>query len=122
MFDLDGTLNAVFVPSADVQQSFFGHRNWDKVPLTSRLFCLNSCSSDCNSDLDEWFLSTQHLYFKDHTQIQCPADADCGWTGLACCESDAQARKDNKQQISSSGATTLVVSAMTIILSITAFL
>ena len=56
MYDaFSGEINAIFVTSADVQQTLFsGTRGWDKVPLTASLMCFNYCSEDCG--FDEWFL------------------------------------------------------------------
>eukprot|EP00179_Madagascaria_erythrocladioides_P032130 CAMPEP_0198337170 /NCGR_PEP_ID=MMETSP1450-20131203/25431_1 /TAXON_ID=753684 ORGANISM="Madagascaria erythrocladiodes, Strain CCMP3234" /NCGR_SAMPLE_ID=MMETSP1450 /ASSEMBLY_ACC=CAM_ASM_001115 /LENGTH=267 /DNA_ID=CAMNT_0044041957 /DNA_START=42 /DNA_END=842 /DNA_ORIENTATION=+ len=54
-------LNAIFIFSADVQQALWSARGWDKIPLPTKLWCLNVCTPKCTLHDDGW-VSTMHLW------------------------------------------------------------
>ena len=81
----------------------------DALPLTHSLFCLNDCNEQCTSD--EYFLSTQHLFFKDNDALKC-TKGDCGFLG--CCESDAVARKDGDTMLPTLSSSILSLASLSV--------
>lgn len=47
MYNVNGTINAFFFASTDVQQGITGPHQWEPVPLVDALMCKNFCNKAC---------------------------------------------------------------------------
>eukprot|EP00053_Salpingoeca_punica_P005234 m.53244 g.53244 ORF g.53244 m.53244 type:complete len:286 (+) comp13142_c0_seq1:63-920(+) len=75
----NGTINAFFFASTDIQQQLTTANYWDGIALPNFLMCKNWCDKACTFG-DTHFWSTMHIYMNDYKQATCANDCQ-----VSCC-------------------------------------